>query len=46
MVYSNDDIRGLYRKIATIVKYDDKGIVCRRSIKDAQTKSKLSAKAT
>ncbi len=25
MVYSNDDIRELYRKIATIVKYDDKG---------------------
>ncbi|BEP32253.1 MAG: hypothetical protein WBIAU2_04800 [Wolbachia endosymbiont of Drosophila biauraria] len=37
MVYSNDDIRELYRKIATIVKYDDKGIA---SLKDLQKKPK------
>ena len=37
MVYSNDDIRELYRKIATIVKYDDKGIA---SLKDLQKEPK------
>lgn len=37
MVYSNDDIRELYRKIATIVKYDDKGIA---SLKDLQKELK------
>ncbi|WP_264688274.1 ankyrin repeat domain-containing protein [Wolbachia endosymbiont (group A) of Sympetrum striolatum] len=37
MAYSNDDIRELYRKIATIVKYDDKGIA---SLKDLQKEPK------
>ncbi|WP_264736358.1 ankyrin repeat domain-containing protein [Wolbachia endosymbiont (group A) of Rhinocyllus conicus] len=37
MEYSNDDIRELYRKIATIVKYDDKGIA---SLKDLQKEPK------
>ncbi|WP_419247412.1 ankyrin repeat domain-containing protein [Wolbachia endosymbiont of Rhagoletis indifferens] len=37
MVYSNDDIRELYRKIATIVKYDDKGTA---SLKDLQKEPK------
>ncbi|MDR0773247.1 MAG: ankyrin repeat domain-containing protein [Wolbachia pipientis] len=37
MVYSNDDIRELYQKIATIVKYDDKGIA---SLKDLQKEPK------
>ncbi|WP_341812502.1 ankyrin repeat domain-containing protein [Wolbachia endosymbiont (group A) of Conops quadrifasciatus] len=37
MVYSNDDIIELYRKIATIVKYDDKGIA---SLKDLQKEPK------
>lgn len=37
MIYSNDDIRKLYRKIATIVKYDDKGIA---SLKDLQKEPK------
>ncbi|WP_264329090.1 ankyrin repeat domain-containing protein [Wolbachia endosymbiont (group A) of Andrena hattorfiana] len=37
MVYSNDDIRELYRKVATIVKYDDKGIA---SLKDLQKEPK------
>ncbi|WP_353276267.1 ankyrin repeat domain-containing protein [Wolbachia endosymbiont (group A) of Pipizella viduata] len=37
LTYSNDDIRELYRKIATIVKYDDKGIA---SLKDLQKEPK------
>ncbi len=37
MIYSNDDIRELYRKIATIVKYDDKGTA---SLKDLQKEPK------
>ncbi|MGL9760922.1 MAG: hypothetical protein ACR5LB_01645 [Wolbachia sp.] len=37
MVYSNNDIKELYQKIATIIRYDNKGTA---SIKELLKKSK------